>query len=112
MHAHCLLPSVSVRTPYRNPSSKEWASSLGVTEASLKLVLDRGARARSHLVQGWSNLVMSFVHKYRALLSESELKDLAVEGKACFIYVCTSLSIRKVMSARSVIAINQSLQAM
>lgn len=61
---------------------QEVATSLNVNEATLRLVLDRGARARSELVQGWSSLVMSFVNKYRGVLSETERQDLAIEGKA------------------------------
>ena len=53
----------------------------GLTEESLRRVLERGSVARASLVKGWEGLVMKFVGKYAQTLSDTELADLMCEGQ-------------------------------
>ncbi|GAB5031304.1 rna polymerase sigma factor [Nannochloropsis oceanica] len=66
----------------RAPSPSEWGEALGgVTEESLRVVLEQGTVARAALVKGWDGLVAKFVGKFAMRLSDSELQDLVVEGQ-------------------------------
>lgn len=66
----------------RPPTEAEWAGSLGLSAAALRVAVEQGARAREELAQGWRGLVRKVVARHATFLPASELEDLMDEGFA------------------------------
>jgi RNA polymerase nonessential primary-like sigma factor len=62
----------------RLPTEAEWSSQLGMSEADLKLALQRGQRAKQKMIEANLRLVVSVAKKYQK--RNLELLDLVQEG--------------------------------
>jgi RNA polymerase primary sigma factor len=62
----------------REPTNKEWAEVLGITEKALDIAMRDAADAKTTMIRANMRLVMSIVRRY--LQRGTQLKDLLQEG--------------------------------